>query len=122
LILLRLAMQSDAAAKTYLVNAGARWVDVIRTLDPLGFSPTVMQSNNDFGVGGTYCVNAHGWPVPYGRPAQADASENPCQRRAVHTGLFNANKSPSRALGIVNHCDQTFKKDRGFALGSRGKT
>src|SRR5215472_2529902 len=43
-------LQVDTAAKTYLVSAGARWADVIRTLDPLGFSPAVMQSNNDFGV------------------------------------------------------------------------
>jgi FAD/FMN-containing dehydrogenase len=59
-------LQTDVAAKTYRVHAGARWVDVIQTLDPLGFSPAVMQSNNDFGVGSTYCVNSHGWPVPYG--------------------------------------------------------
>jgi len=59
-------LQVDTAAKTYLVSAGARWADVIRTLDPLGFSPAVMQSNNDFGVGSTYCVNSHGWPVPHG--------------------------------------------------------
>ena len=25
-----------------------------------------MQSNNDFGVAATFCVNAHGWPVPHG--------------------------------------------------------
>ena len=25
-----------------------------------------MQSNNDFGVAATFCVNAHGWPVPFG--------------------------------------------------------
>ena len=24
-----------------------------------------MQSNNDFGVASTFCVNAHGWPVPF---------------------------------------------------------
>ncbi len=59
-------LQTDAAGKAYLVNAGARWSDVIQTLDPPGFSPAVMQSNNDFGVGSTYCVNSHGWPVPYG--------------------------------------------------------
>jgi FAD/FMN-containing dehydrogenase len=35
-------------------------------LDPAGFSPAVMQSNNDFGVASTYSVNAHGWPVPFG--------------------------------------------------------
>jgi FAD/FMN-containing dehydrogenase len=39
---------------------------VITALDPIGFSPTVMQSNNDFGVAATFSVNAHGWPVPYG--------------------------------------------------------
>jgi FAD/FMN-containing dehydrogenase len=48
------------------VDAGARWADVIKYLDPIGFSPTVMQSNNDFGVASTFCVNAHGWPTPHG--------------------------------------------------------
>jgi FAD/FMN-containing dehydrogenase len=48
------------------VAAGARWRQVIGALDPLGFSPAVMQSNHDFGVAATLSVNAHGWPVPYG--------------------------------------------------------
>ena len=39
---------------------------MIRTLDPQGFGPKVMQSNNDFGVAATFAVNAHGWPVPHG--------------------------------------------------------
>jgi FAD/FMN-containing dehydrogenase len=56
----------DRKAKTYRVAAGARWRQVIGALDPLGFSPAVMQSNHDFGVAGTLSVNAHGWPVPYG--------------------------------------------------------
>jgi FAD/FMN-containing dehydrogenase len=56
----------DRAARTYRVAAGARWRQVIAALDPPGFSPAVMQSNHDFGVGGTLSVNAHGWPVPYG--------------------------------------------------------
>ena len=54
------------AARTYRVHAGTRWKQVIATLDPLGFSPAVMQSNHDFGVAATFSVNAHGWPVPYG--------------------------------------------------------
>ena len=53
-------------ARTYRVAAGARWSQVIRALDPLGFSPAVMQSNNDFGAAATLSVNAHGWPVPFG--------------------------------------------------------
>jgi len=59
-------IEPDTAARTYRVNGGARWRDVIRALDPLGFSPAVMQSNHDFGVAATFSVNAHGWPVPYG--------------------------------------------------------
>lgn len=51
---------------TYRVHAGARWAQVIATLDPLGLSPKVMQSNNDFGVGSTYSVNAHGWATAHG--------------------------------------------------------
>jgi FAD/FMN-containing dehydrogenase len=60
------AIELDSAARTYRTAAGNRWSDIIATLDPKGFSPAVMQSNADFGVGSTFCVNAHGWPVPYG--------------------------------------------------------
>ena len=56
----------DTAGEIYRVSAGARWSEVIAKLDPLGFSPKVMQSNHDFGVASTFCVNAHGWPVPFG--------------------------------------------------------
>jgi FAD/FMN-containing dehydrogenase len=59
-------VEPDTVAGVYRADAGARWADVIRTLDPIGFSPTVMQSNNDFGVASTFCVNAHGWPIPHG--------------------------------------------------------
>jgi FAD/FMN-containing dehydrogenase len=58
--------EPDTAAKTFLVDAGVRWQQVIAALDPVRFSPAVMQSNNDFGVASTFSVNAHGWPVPYG--------------------------------------------------------
>ncbi|MCZ8295456.1 MAG: FAD-binding oxidoreductase [Rhodobacteraceae bacterium] len=59
-------LEPDTAAGTYRVNGGARWRDVIAALDPLGFSPAVMQSNHDFGIAATFSVGAHGWPVPYG--------------------------------------------------------
>jgi FAD/FMN-containing dehydrogenase len=60
------SLEMDTAAMTYRTGAGNRWWDVIRILDPKGYSPAVMQSNSDFGVGSTFCVNAHGWPVPHG--------------------------------------------------------
>lgn len=59
-------LEIDKAAKICRVNAGTRWFQAIKELDRQGFSPAVMQSNSDFGVGSTFCVNAHGWPVPYG--------------------------------------------------------
>jgi FAD/FMN-containing dehydrogenase len=59
-------IELDSNKKTFRVNAGVRWRDAIRALDPAGFSVAVMQSNHDFSVGGTLSVNAHGWPVPFG--------------------------------------------------------
>lgn len=59
-------LEFDSANRSYLVHAGARWSQIIAALDPLGASPKVMQSNNDFGVAATFCVNAHGWPAPLG--------------------------------------------------------
>lgn len=59
-------IEIDSAARIARVSAGARWHQVIKELDKAGYSPAVMQSNSDFGVGSTFCVNAHGWPVPYG--------------------------------------------------------
>ncbi|MEM9970956.1 MAG: FAD-binding protein, partial [Pseudomonadota bacterium] len=43
-------IELDAAAGIYRANGGARWRDVINALDPMGFSPAVMQSNHDFGI------------------------------------------------------------------------
>jgi FAD/FMN-containing dehydrogenase len=60
------AIDPDREKRIYRVSAGARWRDVIRVLDPIGFSPAVTQSNHDFSIGGTLSVNAHGWPVPFG--------------------------------------------------------
>lgn len=57
---------ADAASLTYRAHAGARWRDVIATLDPLGFAPKVTQANNDFTLGGAFSVNVHGWAAPLG--------------------------------------------------------
>jgi FAD/FMN-containing dehydrogenase len=58
-------IETDTANKTYRVGAGVRWSAIISRLDAIGFSPAVMQSNNDFGVASTFAVNARGWPVPF---------------------------------------------------------
>jgi FAD/FMN-containing dehydrogenase len=65
LTLSQTSVKADPATKTYRVAAGTRWQTVVGELDKIGFSPAVMQSNNDFGVASTFSVNAHGWAVPY---------------------------------------------------------
>ncbi len=99
----------NTTARTYRVQAGARWRDVIRTLDPLGFSPAVMQSNNDFTVGGTLSVNAHGWPVAFGpfastvrsfRLMLADGSLLTCSR-TENAELFGLAAGGYGLFGIV---------------------
>lgn len=83
-------IEADRENKTYRVTAGTRWSSVIAELDKIGFSPAVMQSNNDFGVASTFSVNAHGWPVPFGpmgstvrsiRLMQADGDVIKCSRQ-----------------------------------------
>lgn len=101
--------EPDTAAKTYLVDAGTRWHQVITKLDAIGFSPAVMQSNNDFGVASTFSVNAHGWPVPYGpfgstvrslRMMLADGTVVNCSR-AENTELFQLAMGGYGLVGII---------------------
>lgn len=54
-------MSLDETKRILTVGAGARWSDVIPYLDHRGFAVWVMQSNNDFSVGGSISVNCHGW-------------------------------------------------------------
>jgi FAD/FMN-containing dehydrogenase len=54
-------MELDAGARALRVGAGARWSQVVPYLDARGFSVAVMQSSNDFSVGGSLSVNCHGW-------------------------------------------------------------
>jgi FAD/FMN-containing dehydrogenase len=54
-------MQLDEKRQILHVGAGARWSRVIPYLDARGFSVAVMQSNNDFSIGGSLSVNCHGW-------------------------------------------------------------
>ncbi|MEH2062946.1 MAG: FAD-binding oxidoreductase [Nostoc sp.] len=54
-------MQFNPATKILTVESGAKWSDIIPYLNKRGYSVAVMQSNNDFSVGGTMSANAHGW-------------------------------------------------------------
>lgn len=107
------SLELDSAAKTYRTSAGNRWSDVIRRLDPKGFSPMVMQSNSDFGVGSTFCVNAHGWPVPHGpfgttvkaiRMVLADGTLVQCSR-TENAELFGLAMGGYGLFGVIVELD-----------------
>jgi FAD/FMN-containing dehydrogenase len=106
-------LEMDTAAKTYRTSAANRWWDVIRILDPRGFSPAVMQSNSDFGVGSTFCINAHGWPVPHGpfgstvkaiRMVLADGTLVQCSR-TENAELFSLAMGGYGLFGIIVDLD-----------------
>ncbi len=106
-------LEPDLANATYRVAAGARWHTVIERLDTLGFSPAVMQSNSDFGIAGTFCVNAHGWPAPFGpfgstvrsvKIMLADGELVTCSRDENRT-LFQASLGGYGLTGIVTELE-----------------
>ncbi len=68
------AMSVDEPTRILHVQTGATWADVIGFLDPKGLSVQVMQSNNDFTIGGSLSVNCHGWQ--YGHPPIAATVES----------------------------------------------
>ncbi len=109
----------DTANSLYRVSAGARWAEIIAKLDPLGFSPKVMQSNNDFGVASTFCINAHGWPVPFGpfgstvralRLMLADGSIVECSREK-NAELFSLAMGGYGLFGIILDLDVEMAKN-----------
>ena len=55
------AIAVDRKRRIAHVGAGATWAEILPALDAVGLSVAQMQSNNDFTVGGSISVNAHGW-------------------------------------------------------------
>ncbi len=130
-------LEADPAAMTYRVSAGVRWSTVISRLDEIGFSPAVMQSNNDFGVASTFSVNAHGWPVPFGgcgstvrsiKMLNADGELLTCSR-AENTEVFKSAMGGYGLFGVITELeldmvpnallDPTFERLSGVQLGTR---
>jgi FAD/FMN-containing dehydrogenase len=94
----------DPDAGLLRVGAGARWSQVVPVLNDAGYSVGVMQSNNDFSVGGSLSVNCHGWQ--HNRPPIAST---------VHSfRLMNAD-------GEVVRCSRTENAELfSLALGGYG--
>lgn len=106
-------VEIDTAGKRMRVHGGARWRDVIAQADPLGLGPAIMQSNNDFGIAATLCVNAHGWPVkkgPMGSSVRAfdmvlpDGDLVTCSR-TENADLFGLTMGGYGLTGIITQMD-----------------
>src|SRR5687768_10429373 len=106
-------LEPDSANKTYRVGAGVRWSTIIAKLDAIGFSPAVMQSNNDFGVASTFAVNAHGWPVPFSGCGStvraitlmlADGTIVNCSR-TENAGLFRQAMGGYGLVGVITELE-----------------
>jgi FAD/FMN-containing dehydrogenase len=102
-------MQLDDKKALLRVGAGARWADIIPYLDARGFSVAIMQSNNDFSVGGSLSVNCHGWqqnqpPIDSSveslRLLQADGSVVRCSREA-NAELFSLALGGYGLFGVI---------------------
>lgn len=106
-------VEIDTSARVMRVHGGARWRDVIARADREGLGPAVMQSNNDFGVAATFCVNAHGWPVkkgPMGSTVQSfdmvmpDGALVTCSR-SENADLFNLTMGGYGLTGVITQMD-----------------
>lgn len=113
-------IEPDTASATMRVHAGARWSQVISALDPLGFGPQVMQSNHDFGIAATFCVNAHGWPVTFGPMGATvrgfemvlpDGEVVTCSR-SENTQLFEMTMGGYGLTGAITHMDVDIAKNQ----------
>jgi FAD/FMN-containing dehydrogenase len=97
-------MDLDRTNLVLHVQAGARWSEVIRYLNAYGLSIEVMQSNDDFSVGGSLSVNCHGWQ--FNRPPIASTVQS------FHLML---------AAGTVVKCSRTENRELfSLALGGYG--
>lgn len=101
----------ENGSATVRVGAGTTWHQLLRALDRQGWSVAIMQSNDDFTVGGSVSVNCHGW-APNAPPIvstvagftllRADGSIVECRSdRASDAELFRAVCGGYGLFGII---------------------
>ncbi|HEU5245511.1 MAG TPA: FAD-binding oxidoreductase [Candidatus Udaeobacter sp.] len=97
------------------VGAGTTWHELLTALDREGWSIPIMQSNDDFTIGGSGSVNCHGWQpnspplastIEAFRILLADGSVRECRReRAEDRELFSAVCGGYGLLGVILDTD-----------------
>jgi FAD/FMN-containing dehydrogenase len=112
---------------SYVVDAGSTWRQVLDTLAERQRSVAVMQSNNDFTIGGSISVNAHGWQSmsgPVGSSvtsleiALADGTRLPCSR-TENAELFSLACGGFGLFGVITSAELAYVPDRAYALTTK---
>jgi FAD/FMN-containing dehydrogenase len=109
------AVRKEGSIPIVRVGAGATWHELLTALDREGWSVAVMQSNDDFTLGGSISVNCHGWQ-PNSPPIAStierfrillpDGSVRECQRgRAEDRELFGAVCGGYGLFGLILDVD-----------------
>lgn len=99
----------DKLNKTIRVEAGIRWCDIQKYIDPHGLSVKIMQTYANFTVGGTLSVNAHGRYMGLGPVILSVRNielllvngESVTASPASHADLFYAAIGGYGAIGII---------------------
>jgi FAD/FMN-containing dehydrogenase len=102
-------LRFDPQAGVIRVQAGIRWCDIQRFIDPHGFAVKIMQTYANFTVGGALSVNAHGRYMGLGPVvlsvraitlvlADGEVVE---ATRTLNTRLFNASIGGYGGIGII---------------------
>jgi FAD/FMN-containing dehydrogenase len=108
-------VELDAAAKLITVQSGATWKQIQEAIDPYNLSVLVMQSYNDFTLGGSLSGNVHGRTLKESSLIQtieaihimlADGSMVKASRKE-NTDLFKAAIGGYGGIGVI--VDATIK-------------
>ena len=99
----------DPLAKLITVETGIRWRDIQQAINPYNLSVKVMQSYNDFTIGGSLSTNIHGRDINYGPLIETIQSIKVLlgdgtiveASRAENGDLFSAAIGGYGALGII---------------------
>jgi len=81
--------------KTITVQTGATWYDVQKYINPYNLSIASMQSYNNFSIGGSLSVNAHGRDIHY---CQLINTVKSIQILTADGNLINANREQNQDL------------------------
>ncbi|MBN3761214.1 FAD-binding protein [Burkholderia sp. Ac-20365] len=103
----------DPAAARIRVQAGIRWCDIQRTIDPHNLAVKVMQTYANFTVGGALSVNAHGRYIGFGPVVSSVRSivlvladgEVVTASRDAHADLFFAAIGGYGAIGVITEVE-----------------